>query len=764
MLEPRALVQHCRGLLSQHDAFARGAFKTGMAAIHTSPTPAGVIPFVPGHAHFDLSQPVVRTEAHILDDYFAKEGIVDEADRTFLAEVLNGCVRHKLVLEVALNSFYVETGERLLRPNYNLYAVLFYLTLFRLSDLGFPKLRCILLSYASSAGVHTGAFARFVFDAHRLTGVLRDAWNTMFDAEWVRETIVDPVLACLRPAKILIRDLEDREERGMVLKKTERRPTEPEPFLLTKPKPRRVPPPTEIVPNVVKARPVPRSVYQGSGEREALERTKAENREKQKQTYAKSSLQQFSVLTRKTGAAARAASPSHSPPPPATTRQPYHHRPIPHNLREVIPVKLTTAAILREDALVRRQRMEEEQWLNEVEMGLKDGGEFREWRDGGRAKEEEEKRLEMERRRLEIQLIHEDAYEAKQDLLKENRERAAEILAERETLRAAAEVARKEQEEENRKRVDAIQGMQGEIQKAKMKVVADNSRKAADITQQTIRLRQQAAQEQEAELARKAELIAQIRLLERSMPSVGTVIKVIDPTETSNLGLLSEMSVTELQERLLQARVQVAEDEARRREEIVGERKARVEMIGKRLQEIEVQRNERRRRRRERDRSSGTTTATSGRESAASMTSAHTTAVRSKVNSPGSPPQPHGTTATTVMTPTPTTPGAVGTMGPGPTTPGDRTIALLREKLQAKRTARLAQHTPVRKAVSKPVIHFPPSEWNELDVAERNHQARRRRREGLSEEFNESVEVEDGDFDGAGDVGWDENRVSVPVH
>jgi hypothetical protein len=52
--------------------------------------------------------------------------------------------------------------------------------------------------------------------------------------------------------------------------------------------------------------------------------------------------------------------------------------------------------------------------------------------------------------------------------------------------------------------------------------------------------------EAEEELARKSELIQQIRLLEKSMPPVGSIVKSIDLSETSNQGLLGEMSVVEV--------------------------------------------------------------------------------------------------------------------------------------------------------------------------------------------------------------------------
>ena len=58
--------------------------------------------------------------------------------------------------------------------------------------------------------------------------------------------------------------------------------------------------------------------------------------------------------------------------------------------------------------------------------------------------------------------------------------------------------------------------------------------------------KERAAREAEEELARKAELIKQIRLLEKSIPGIGSTSKKIDLTETSGAGILGEMSIVEV--------------------------------------------------------------------------------------------------------------------------------------------------------------------------------------------------------------------------
>lgn len=103
----------------------------------------------------------------------------------------------------------------------------------------------------------------------------------------------------------------------------------------------------------------------------------------------------------------------------------------------------------------------------------------------------------------------------------------------------------------------------------------------------------QRLKEEEEELARKQDIIRQIKLLEQSASSM-TAPKVVNLTETSQIGLLTEMSVIELQERLAILKVREAEEEAHRREKIYKQKQEKMEVINRKLEELEQRRMERR--------------------------------------------------------------------------------------------------------------------------------------------------------------------------
>ena len=86
-----------------------------------------------------------------------------------------------------------------------------------------------------------------------------------------------------------------------------------------------------------------------------------------------------------------------------------------------------------------------------------------------------------------------------------------------------------------------------------------------DVAAESRVLMARALEEAEEEMRCKAELIRQIRAMER-VPVART--RLVDLTATGKLGLLVEMSVAELRERLVLLRVAEEEEEERKRKEI----------------------------------------------------------------------------------------------------------------------------------------------------------------------------------------------------
>lgn len=91
-------------------------------------------------------------------------------------------------------------------------------------------------------------------------------------------------------------------------------------------------------------------------------------------------------------------------------------------------------------------------------------------------------------------------------------------------------------------------------------------------------------------MAKKMELIKQIRLLEKYVMSYKPKVNL---TEVPNYGLLGEMSIVELNQRLFIAKEAAKETEEQQRQLILKRKKEKEEMLKKFKEEIEIGRQQR---------------------------------------------------------------------------------------------------------------------------------------------------------------------------
>jgi hypothetical protein len=82
---------------------------------------------------------------------------------------------------------------------------------------------------------------------------------------------------------------------------------------------------------------------------------------------------------------------------------------------DAAPPKLTATVILREEKMIKKALEDEQKRLENIEIGLKDLSQFEQTEQQLKLRDEQERLLEIERKRLQVQLIHEEAVLAKQD-------------------------------------------------------------------------------------------------------------------------------------------------------------------------------------------------------------------------------------------------------------------------------------------------------------------------------------------------------------
>ncbi|KAF8060087.1 CFAP99 [Scenedesmus sp. PABB004] len=481
------------------------------------------------------------------------------------------------------------------RADAPLYRVLAYLAAFRLRELGWPALRT-LLQAADPAKALAAAEALFTDDA-LLTGPCRGAWLAAYDKEFV-DAVIAGLLAWRQDAEPLIAALRERvyfarrDNGGGDVgpggrsgggdspgrrPRARRPPTQACEFALSQPRPK-PPPAPEPPPPARRARPPPRPSPGPTREQLAIEAARAANRAAAEARRADPRQGPFRlrVLERPMHAEAlRAAAeaelaaelavrPRARPPPPPPDA----------------PVRLTAAAVLREDALLRRQQAAEAGALQRYEAELRDGAAFERWQAAMRDADAAAAAARVEELRQEMGAAAGAAAQARDAL-----------LAARAAVTADAKAARVAREEERRAAAAAAAAAAAEraaevaAERARAREAQEAAAAERRLSAQEVRERAQAdararAEAEAREAAERRDLIAQLRGVEaaaraRGAGGGGRAARPFDPTALPELGINHLMSLAELRARLAAAKQCQLEEEERTRARILAARQAR---------------------------------------------------------------------------------------------------------------------------------------------------------------------------------------------
>ena len=227
-------------------------------------------------------------------------------------------------------------------------------------------------------------------------------------------------------------------------------------------------------------------------------------------------------------------------------------------------VKYNEAAIIRENYLIEKNRQKEENELKKILIEKKDSKEFDRWQNEMKLKDDIEKEQLIHRRKLELELNREIATNFMKNKIKENQLKNAEHKKQEEINLKNRLIEKEKDILKNKELVKEINKDKEKIIKNKIKLENENKElykknKAEFNELNLIRL-----EEKKIEQKRRDDLIRQIRELEK-IPVKRT--SGFDPTETPGYGILEEMSIVELKERLeLQKKFLKDQIEAKREE------------------------------------------------------------------------------------------------------------------------------------------------------------------------------------------------------
>ncbi|NXH10270.1 CFA99 protein, partial [Bucco capensis] len=527
------------------------------------------------------------------------------AEEQFVLDTLAGCIEYKSLLDVVVNAFYVRDGRYCLIAEKNLYIVICYLAIFQLEELGLQHFSRIVKSLDIAK---MQKFLRFFFNALYLNTWIKDEWSHFYDSLYVKENWIEPLLRWQPKVQQLIEELTDKLSNHTTTVKTSK-VTQPKEFNLSVARPRAVPVPPPI-PGLEKGPPVPPSTYKPPKEKKQLEEIKAKNRQKAEDLLLKANTNQFRCATMKSGLLYVSAKVIYFflnnllvQGTFLTSRDIVPFLPqyleagwelvLRQYLDELqidnIPIKLNAAAILRKGALYQRKMEQELKRVENLLRGAREPSEFLEWQKQMRGKDLEEQLAEIECRRLQGKLSREEAILAHQNVVQENKKKADLMREEKAELMHQYAEKRLEEQKEMRELVEQVVEGHKNAKQAKTKLQKYKQQIVQEVCEENRELLRQALEEEEEKLRKKCELIQQIRALE-SLPSIRH--KTVDLTETGGHGLICEMSIVELRERLALLREAQKAAEEEKRDQIIQEKQAKEQLLLDKLDQISLFRAE----------------------------------------------------------------------------------------------------------------------------------------------------------------------------
>ncbi|KAA0711457.1 Cilia- and flagella-associated protein 99 [Triplophysa tibetana] len=427
-------------------------------------------------------------------------------------------------------------------------------------------------------------FLSFFFNVNNLTTQIQEEWSHIYDVSVVHSNWITPLIRWCGEIDKLLDQLASKMSKGSLPKKSPKKITEPKEFNLTQPKPRPLPA-VEVIPQQGKPKPVPPTTHKSPKEPDILDEMKQRNRQKALEVLNEAKSQQF-----------RCANPQKSEKTQKVISQILQSRDAELKFDKSytsgspstqkansLPVKLNTTAILREGALYNRQLEEELQRLEQLSKGASEPSAFLQWQKEMKDKDLQEELAELERRRLEGRISHEEAVLARERVLDRNQRKVQQTKEETAELMRKYAEKRLREEKEMRDLVQQVADGHKNSKAAKAKLQEIKQRIVKEVCEQSRELLSQALEEAQSELSRKMELIRQIHAFE-SIPLVRE--KFIDETETAGHDLLCEMSLAELRERLMMLRELQEFEQEERRNWILQEKQMKEELLLDQLDNI----------------------------------------------------------------------------------------------------------------------------------------------------------------------------------
>ncbi|XP_062832042.1 cilia- and flagella-associated protein 99 isoform X2 [Anolis carolinensis] len=420
---------------------------------------------------------------------------------------------------------------------------------------------------------HILQFLRFFFNRMNLSTWIKDEWNQIYASDYVNNWI-KPLLRWQPKVQQLVVEFDDKLHRFSVATS---KITKPKEFNLTIPNPRAILIP-ELIPHQEKTKPIPALTYKIPKLGQKLEQIKSKNRRKAEELLLEANMHQFRC------AAPKFDHKNHIAMEILKPEKKFQAQKIKGKI-DSIPVKLNATTILREGVLYQRKV---EQELNRIEhllRGARDPSEFLEWQKQMREKDLDQQLTEEECRRLQGKLSYEEAIVARQNCVRENQKKAEQEREMEEVMNHHCEQRQLKELKARQKNVQQVTEARKNVKQARMKLQKCKRQIAQEVSEESQEILARAFKEEEEKVRKRCELIQQIRAIEY-VPSIKS--KFVDLTQTPNHGVLGEMSIVELQERLALLKEAQKKAEEEKRDQITHEKYLKEQLLLGTLEQISV--------------------------------------------------------------------------------------------------------------------------------------------------------------------------------
>ncbi|CAH0717201.1 unnamed protein product, partial [Brenthis ino] len=230
------------------------------------------------------------------------------------------------------------------------------------------------------------------------------------------------------------------------------------------------------------------------------------------------------------------------------------------NINYTVPVlKETSTTVKRINKRIELTEQEEIQWLQDLVNDCRNTTKIEELECNDRQKRERERLIDIERKHLLGQISYEEAIIAKKKLFEENKQKYSEFLKEKQQWEEEIEKWKRYEMEKNRKQVEKLSLVELCMLHAKNNLLMEKKRVADELKKESEQMLEIAMKNKQEELEQKIKMIQEIKILAK-IAKKAKAPKIIDLTESSGVGLLCEMSIAELQEKLNIIKIGLKED------------------------------------------------------------------------------------------------------------------------------------------------------------------------------------------------------------